>query len=429
MKTSVLVDYEYLPDEGGYAARALVKLEGDAPPDDKHIPLNLSVVLDRSGSMAGEKLERAREAASLLVSRLRPTDVVSVVIFDHAVHTLAQPATGADQPDLTQRIATIESGGSTNLSGGWLRGRELVAAGNGTSGKGKGLNRVLLLTDGQANHGIVDHSILVGLAQNAAREGVTTTTIGFGEDYDENLLRAMADAGAGNTYYIEDPEQAPGVFEEEIEGLLSLSAQNVHARIAPTDVVRFIGVRNGYPSSAVGTGIDVELGDLYAREPKTLLLDFFVPSAPSTGSISLGAVTIIADVLLANGSIEHREIQLPVAVPFSDQVHAEPEVQRVMLLLDAAKAREEAIRLANDGDVEGAAGGMMLVSERVACSGYVVGSEAAELSQDLAALSEKIREDYTPSDAKYMAQRAYNARRNKGAYEEKLSRQRKKPPK
>ena len=209
MKPTVLLDYEFTVAQHGYIVRALLKQEGRAPADGR-VPLNLSLVLDRSGSMAGGKLDAALEAAALLVRRVRPEDVVSVVAYDDEVQTVALPATGEDQGDLPRRIGAIEIGGSTNLSGGWLRGRELVA-----QAKREGaVNRVLLLTDGQANVGITDPALLAGLCLGAKREGITTTTIGIGADYDERLLRAMADAGGANTYYIERPDQAPGVFEE-----------------------------------------------------------------------------------------------------------------------------------------------------------------------------------------------------------------------
>lgn len=197
MKTTILLDHE--PVAAGRVVRLLLRLEADAPPRTDRLPLNLSLVLDRSGSMHGGKLTAAREAAALLVRRLAPEDVVSVVAYDDEVETVAEPATGAAQAELPREIERIETGGSTNLSGGWLRGRELVAR----NLLERGVNRVILLTDGQANVGITDPQRLTGLAAEAGRQRMTTTTIGFGADYNERLLRAMADAGGGNTYYIE----------------------------------------------------------------------------------------------------------------------------------------------------------------------------------------------------------------------------------
>src|SRR6185436_10872282 len=129
MQHTVLVDYELVVAQQGFIVRALLKLEGKAPTPDNRVPLNLSVVLDRSGSMAGDKLAAACDAAAMLVQRLHPDDTVSVVAYDDEVTTVAEPATGASQPSLTTQIKSIQPGGSTNLSGGWLRGRELIARG------------------------------------------------------------------------------------------------------------------------------------------------------------------------------------------------------------------------------------------------------------------------------------------------------------
>ena len=136
--------------------------------------------------------------------RLWPEDVVSVVAYDDDVETVAEPATGKAQADLVERIRSIETRGCTNLSGGWLRGRELVAGGK----RDGAANRVVLLTDGLANVGITEPDKLIGLCRTALDQGITTTTIGFGQGYDEVLLRRMAEAGGGSTYYIEDPDQA-----------------------------------------------------------------------------------------------------------------------------------------------------------------------------------------------------------------------------
>jgi Ca-activated chloride channel homolog len=132
--------------------RALLRITGEAPASSERPGLNLSVVLDRSGSMHMAKLVRAKEAASLLVRRLGHDDVVSIVAYDQSVDTVAGRMTGAEREEIVARIDGIHTGGMTNLSGGWLRGRELVAA----SPVDGGVNRVLLLTDGRANVGITD---------------------------------------------------------------------------------------------------------------------------------------------------------------------------------------------------------------------------------------------------------------------------------
>src|SRR5689334_6434217 len=277
MQHTVLVDYELAVAQQGFTVRALLKLQGKAPTATNRIPLNLAVVLDRSGSMAGDKLAAARDAAAMLVRRLHPDDTVSVVAYDDQVTTVAEPATGAAQTGLTSQIGSIHPGGSTNLSGGWLRARELVARGK----RDGGVNRVMLLTDGLANVGITAPDQLLGLCRTACGAGITTTTIGFGADYDEKLLRGMADAGGANMWYIERADQAADVFAEELDGLLTLSAQTVAVEIRPASVVTLTAVRHQYPSATMPNGAcRLELGDLYAREPKSVLVELFVPALP-----------------------------------------------------------------------------------------------------------------------------------------------------
>lgn len=423
MHPHVLVDYELAVARQGFIVRALLKLEGHAATGGPEVPLNLALVLDRSGSMAGEKLERAREAAAFLVRRLRPTDLVSVVAYDDEVTTVALPATGAEQAALPRQIEAIGLGGCTNLSGGWIRGHELVAGARARTAAGA-LHRVLLLTDGQANAGITDPVLLVGLCRSAARAGVGTTTIGFGADYDETLLRAMADAGGGNAYYIERPDQAPGVFEEEIEGLLTLAAQNVTVEIRPGEGAQLVAVHNRYPTMAVADGVRVELGDLYAREPKSLLLELFVPGVGDRAAADLASVTVTAHALTAGGGIERQEIRLPIASALDGRGRAEPEVRRELLVMDAARAREDALERHRGGDAEGAARVLRAAAATLAAAPPDADGTVAEQARDLAALAEKLAADtFSAADEKYAAQRAYNVRRGRGLYERKLTRE------
>jgi len=426
MQHTVLVDYELVVAQQGFIVRALLKLEGKAPTPDHRVPLNLSIVLDRSGSMAGDKLAAARDAAAMLVQRLHPDDTVSVVAYDDEVMTVAEPATGASQASLPAQVRAIQAGGSTNLSGGWLRGRELVARAK----REGGVNRVMLLTDGLANAGITEPDKLLGLCRTACGTGITTTTIGFGADYDEKLLRGMADAGGASTWYIERPDQAGDVFAEELAGLLTLCAQTVSVEIRPSGAVTLTAVRHQYPTTTLGTGgARLEIGDIYAREPKSVLAEFFVPALldanGDAGDVRVAEIAVMAHVLTEEGGVERQEIVFPVVSHLTAAGHAEPDVRREMLLLDAARAREDALRMRDEGNLGGAAAMLRAVAYdlRMAPGDGENASSLSEQALDLQDMAARFAADeISAADAKYMAQRAYNAHRGKMAYEDKLSR-------
>jgi Ca-activated chloride channel homolog len=417
MKTSILLEHEPVAD--GRVVRVLLRIQAEAPPKADRLPLNLSLVLDRSGSMHGRKLEAAKEAAALLVRRLSPEDIVSVVAYDDQVQTVAAPAKGDAQAELPRQIERIETGGSTNLSGGWLRGRELVAQ----NVLERGVNRVLLLTDGLANVGITDAQQLTGLAAQANRQRVTTTTIGFGSDYDEHLLRAMADAGGGGMYYIEHADQAASIFGDELQDLLDLGAQNVAVLVKPAAAARLTAVHHDYPSSATEGGLRVELGDVYAREPKPLLAEMLVPGDVAD-AVLVAELVVSGDVLTADGGVERQVITLPVMVSAAEGARVEPELRKELLLLATARARREALERRERGDWDGAAG--VLLQARAALSDAGLDDEVLrEEAEDVAAMSRSFHDrSVTAADRKYLHQRAHNVARGRKGKDELIRRSR-----
>jgi len=423
MKTTILLDHE-VPGEGRHIVRALLRIEGDAPPADGRLPLGLSLVLDRSGSMLGEKLDAARRAAAQLVRRLRPEDIVSVVAYDDHVITVAEPAAGEAQADLPRHIERIGPGGMTNLSGGWLRARELLQQ----TRHEQGTRRIMLLTDGLANVGITDRPTLVGLCAQARESGVTTTTIGFGADYDEHLLRAMAEAGGGNLYYIERPDQAAAIFADEAIDLLSLSAQNLAVTIEPAVTATLVAVHHAYPRRTTGNRLRLEIGDLYAREPRSVLIEFAVHAeSVAADDVRLADVVISAQVVTAAG-IEQREIRLPITISLGAGPRADAEVRKEMLYLDAASAREAALEHQERGDFQAAGQVLRSAVHDLAAAPYA-DADLQEEAEDLAALSLRF-EDGTANevDAKYMYQRAHDARRARASKKDLISRVRRQDP-
>ena len=190
-------------------------------------PLNLSLVLDRSGSMEEKgKIEYLRRAAKLAVGRLGERDVVSVVEFDDQI-TLMWPASHAhDTARLQTEIDALTPRGSTNLAGGMQRGiDEAQGAKSNLHLSDSTLSRVVVLTDGLANTGVTSAGDIASLAVDARRRGVRVSTIGLGLDYNEDLLQSIAEGGGGKYYYVESPVQLARIFEEELKSAFATCAR------------------------------------------------------------------------------------------------------------------------------------------------------------------------------------------------------------
>lgn len=202
------------------------------PPNEQALqrpPLNLSLVLDRSGSMSGSKLQLAKDAACNLVSNLSSRDRVSIVAFDEEVTCMAPSAPVTDVAALHAAINAIHTAGQTALHQGWVEGGLQVSqhlSKDTTS-------RVILLTDGQANVGERNPDVLASHARGLADRGVSTTTMGIGDDYDELLLEGMARAGDGNFYHIQSSAQFEEFFGLELNGLANLFGNKVRLELRP----------------------------------------------------------------------------------------------------------------------------------------------------------------------------------------------------
>ena len=184
MELTLIPERPAIPVNSAVTLPVLVRLTAPAVPQMARKPLNLCLVIDRSGSMAGEKLRQTIASARFVIQRLAPTDLLSVVQFDERVKVVISPRHVKNREHLCALLDSIRDGGSTNLSGGWFRGSDCVRE----AASPDSINRVIPLTDGQANHGITDPAILVTHAAELTEEGITTTTLGYGEDFNDNLL-------------------------------------------------------------------------------------------------------------------------------------------------------------------------------------------------------------------------------------------------
>jgi len=353
---SLRFDHAFLSVEQEQRIHCMLELT--APPipyDHNRLPLHLALVIDRSGSMSGEPLETAKRAAAYLVHRLRSDDQLSIVAYDDEVtlvHGLA--SVGVDQQLIEASIGWIHSGGSTNLSGGWLKGVEQL----GTVAGGQGPKKVLLLSDGHANVGIDDAGELAKLARGAADDGVGTTTIGFGDRFDEDLMTGMANEGGGSAYFAPGVDNVPGIFAQEFDDLVALVAQNLSVEIRPDpDTVPMVSVLNEFPVVPVPGGIQMQVGDAYGGERRRIVFALDVPSLTTLGPAMIAEV-IVRYVSIGEEVAAH-ELRVPVTVNLvsaDDPAAADidTEVTEEVVILASARAQEEARECAQRGDFDGA---------------------------------------------------------------------------
>ncbi len=354
MRADFVLDYDVLTVQQPQKVYLIARLAaGPSPQDDHRKPLNLSLVIDHSGSMAGDKLDYTRQAAQFLVQNLSSRDTLSIVLYNNRVETLIAPAPVQHKDNINQRIERIKSGGTTNLSGGWLEGLNNVAV----HLQPDYLNRVILMTDGLANRGITETERLVAIGKQKYASGISTTTMGLGDDFNEDLLITIANASGGAFYFIESPEVAPSIFQEELRGLLSVVGQNLNISLNLSEHVTGVAQLNAYPSTEEGKRVTYHLGDVFGEEIKTLALELALPGIDELGEQQIATLRFDYDELTAAG-VEHRVFEMPVIVNVAQEGEQpalpDRQVSQSVLLLKSAQARQEAVEKADQGNYSAA---------------------------------------------------------------------------
>ncbi|HEY0250912.1 MAG TPA: VWA domain-containing protein, partial [Kofleriaceae bacterium] len=196
--------------------QAALQIEIDTNVDPATVvqqPLNLIVVIDHSGSMASDgRLDKVKAGLDVLIDQLADTDRLALVEFDDTVQTLAPLGAALDRPTLHTIVKNLQPGGGTNIFDGLKNGFDLSTAALASDRQ----NRVIFLSDGLATVGNTDTTAILAMADGYVERGIGLTTIGVGADFDVNLMKGLAEHGAGNFYFLEDPSAATEVFQQEL---------------------------------------------------------------------------------------------------------------------------------------------------------------------------------------------------------------------
>ena len=355
MKVKALLDVDMVAMEATDKVTLMLDLTAPANPAHASRPGQcVQLVLDRSGSMDGQPLESAKGSILKLIDRLAPQDSFGLVAFDDSALVIAPTRTMADHhvPSLRKAIREMGTGGSTDISAGYLLGlRELNRV------QAVGGSTLLLVSDGHANAGEKDPKFFSEVSAKSATEKVTTSTIGLGNGYDETILEALAQGGGGAHRFAGTIDEAVGAIAAEVDDLLDKSVVNAVLRVTPTPVLAgapMIEVLQRLPYWKDGDTYVVQLGDLYSGENRRFVIDIPVPAMAALG------LAHIADITIEYLDLAERQ-EISVTMPVNVNVVpgdvaagriSDPIVRAERLILEAQSAKTQAVEELRNGQTK-----------------------------------------------------------------------------
>lgn len=256
---------------------ALIVLKSGSQQLGRRAPLNICLVIDRSGSMEGEPLEYVKRACEYVVDMLEPNDILSIVTFEEQVDVLMPARRVVNKPLVKEHIRRIEVGNTTNLYDGLMAGCMQISS---VLGQTPGyVNRVLLLTDGEPTAGLKDFNSIVQQVGLQKSQGISITALGFGSEYNEELMAGIARRSGGNYYYIQRPDLLPEVFRRELETLMTIVAKNVQVRFQLSKWVQIRQVYGSQPTFGQRT-VEITMPDIERGTVRTALLEIELDRHP-----------------------------------------------------------------------------------------------------------------------------------------------------
>jgi Ca-activated chloride channel family protein len=319
------------------------------------MPLNLSLVLDKSGSMQGKKIQNLREAAKLVVDRLGPQDTISIVAFSDRKYLIADSQSVTDREALKKQIERIRDGGGTAISGGMGQGLKELEK----SLAPDRVSRMLLLTDGQT---FGDEKQCKKLGKDAGDKGIVVYALGLGDDWNEDLLDDIAAASGGVADFIDSPDAIMDVFDNTVKSMQDTVVQNAQMvlrlanGITPRQVWQVLPMISnlGYRPLS-DRDVQVSLGELEKGQPRSLLVELLVGPRPA-GRYRIAQTEISYDVPRLNivGEKAKADIMLDISADAAVTKQYDAEVMNIVEKVTAFKLQTRALEDAKLGNVEGA---------------------------------------------------------------------------
>jgi Ca-activated chloride channel family protein len=323
----------------------------DVDEEQSRIPANIAIVLDKSGSMNGQKINYARQAAIHAINQLNKEDIVSVITYDTEVNILVPATKVTNKPRIEKLIHSIRVRGNTALFAGVSKGaaelRKFLSINK--------VNRVILLSDGLANVGPKSPIELGQLGASLAKEGISVTTIGLGLGYNEDLMTQLAGFSDGNHAFVEEPSDLVRIFQYEFGDVLSVVAQDVNIDIQCGKGIRPIRVL-GRQGEIIGNHVSIRMNQLYSSQEKFILLEVEVPEHQEKTQALIATVNVNYNNLYTH---TRHQLDDSVSVQFSqskqvveesiDKAVFESSVEQV-----ANEYSKEALQLRDQGDISGA---------------------------------------------------------------------------
>ncbi len=302
-------------------------------------PLNLCLVIDRSGSMEGTPLEYVKRACSYVVDLLSEQDVLSIVTFEETVEVLMPPRKIVNKQLVKEHLNRLTPGNTTNLYDGLVLGVQQVTSVNLPGYQ----SHLMLFTDGEPTVGIKDFSTIVGAAARAKEHQFHITALGFGPDYNEELLAGIARRSGGQYYYIDRPERIPEIFQQELQRLMTVVARNLKLEV---QLARWVQVRQAFGGELhlCGRTAELSLVDVERGSQLTPVLELEFPNHPAgTYRIARLKLTYEDNLTGRTETLTGEAVLEFVTDPARANVPQDPRVANELQLAVTSRALEKTI--------------------------------------------------------------------------------------